>query len=148
MPSERVLPPGPPRRFAEELFHLFRLARRPPLWEISYRIQHNNDLDGTASRETLRRMLTGKTVPSWKTAFAAFTTLCDLAEVDPSSARYVDNNRYESDSYLEAFESAWNDAHDYDPLDRPRVSRVETVPDNPWGSASSTSKPSYDEPPF
>ena len=145
MPSERDLPPGPRRQFAGELFNLFRLARRPPLSEISERILNDEELTGTASRETIRRMLIGKTVPTWDTAFAAFKVLCDMAGVDPSDRRWADNNSFDVPSYQEAFTSAWNDAIDDDPRDiRPQHPTLA----NPWGQVASGVKGSFDEPPF
>jgi hypothetical protein len=62
MPSTHVLPKGPRRDFVEELFEHYRAAKRPTLREISERIR-DDELAGTASRETIRRMLLGEVVP-------------------------------------------------------------------------------------
>jgi hypothetical protein len=88
LPSERELPPGPVRDFAELLFWLYRRAHRPALRDISERIRRNDDLHGTASPETIRRMLLGTTVPvKWAIVEAVYLTLCDLAEMDPFSKK-------------------------------------------------------------
>ena len=87
-PSEMDLPPGPVRDFAELLFWLYRRAHRPALRDISERIRRNDDLHGTASPETIRRMLLGTTVPvKWAIVEAVYLTLCDLAEMDPFSKK-------------------------------------------------------------
>ena len=87
LPSERELPPGPVRDFAELLFWLYRRAHRPALRDISERIRRNDDLHGTASPETIRRMLLGTTVPVKWAIVEADVTLCDLAEMDPFSKK-------------------------------------------------------------
>ncbi len=83
MPPEEDLPPGPRRRFVGELFVLYRKARRPTLREINEQIMRM-DLAGTASRETIRRMLQGVSVPAnWETVEAVLTVLCDRAGITP-----------------------------------------------------------------
>ena len=73
------LPPGTVRDFVELLFAFYREARRPTLRNISDRIE-KLDLSGTASNETIRRMLHGTTVPAhWETVDAVLEALCDLA---------------------------------------------------------------------
>jgi hypothetical protein len=84
LPSELDLPPGPVRDFAELLFWLYRKAHRPALRDVSEAIRRNDDLHGTASPETVRRMLLGTTVPvRWSIVEAVFLTLCDLAGLEP-----------------------------------------------------------------
>ena len=62
MPSEADLPPGAVRDFVHLLFYFYRQAHRPKLREISDLIK-KSDLPGTASTETIRRMLPGTTFP-------------------------------------------------------------------------------------
>ena len=83
MPSEADLPPGTVRDLVELMFYFYRVARRPTLRKISDTIR-NGDYHGTASPETIRRMLHGTTVPAWPTVEAVFEVLCDLGTVDPN----------------------------------------------------------------
>jgi len=83
MPSEAKLPRGPLRDFVELLWVFYRQARRPKLREISNAIR-DGDYPGTASPETIRRMLHGTTVPvNWETVEAVFEVLLGLAGWDP-----------------------------------------------------------------
>jgi hypothetical protein len=49
MPNETDLPPGTVRDFAQEVFGLYREARRPTLRQVSEAIRKNDALTGTAS---------------------------------------------------------------------------------------------------
>ncbi|WP_405788955.1 hypothetical protein [Streptomyces sp. NBC_01367] len=83
MPSEAELPPGARRRFSALLFHLYRDAGRPPLRLVSDVIAKRNDLEGTASRETVRRMLHGTVPTDWRAVEAVLEAFCDLGDLDP-----------------------------------------------------------------
>ncbi|WP_434439656.1 hypothetical protein [Lentzea sp. E54] len=111
IPSLAELPGGPRRDLVKLLFFYYREAGRPTLRRISAWIdEHADELAGTASKETVRRMLTGKTVPAqWETAHTVFLALCNLAGVDPDdeTQRY-DSNRAE-------FKDHWNQAIDNEP---------------------------------
>lgn len=127
-PSEEELPLGPVRDFAAGLFDLFKAARRPAGRTISSAISRS-DLPGTASHETVRRMLIGAVVPGrWETVDAVITVLCEMAKIDPDQPR--DEDDYSS-SRREDLESAWHKA-----LDNPGVVYSDTT--DPWAS----------EPPF
>lgn len=64
MPSGWELPDGPRRQFVEELFSYYRNAERPTLRVIAEDIADDPKFDAfTASRETIRKLLRGKTVP-------------------------------------------------------------------------------------
>jgi len=63
MPAPHVLQ-GLRREFVEKLFEYYRAAKRPMLREISGLIREDDELVGTASRETIRRMLLGEVIPS------------------------------------------------------------------------------------
>jgi hypothetical protein len=52
MPSVHELPEGPRRNFVEELFELYRAAKRPDLRQLSETIRNDETLKGMASRET------------------------------------------------------------------------------------------------
>ena len=115
-PSEAELPPGAVRDFAELLFFLYRRAHRPALREISAAIERS-DHKGTASTETIRRMLLGTTVPvRWAIVEAVYLTLCDLAGLDPHSQRHWGEDWGTIRSFVE---NAWHEALD-DPDQRYR----------------------------
>lgn len=118
MPPTHVLPKGPRRDFVEELFEQYRAAKRPTLREISERIRGDDELAGTASRETIRRMLLGEVVPAqWQTVNAVFLTLCMLAGRDPESPRYPEDRYGDEWSCAQAMEKAWHAAIDDLPPD-------------------------------
>lgn len=82
MPTTEDLPPGTVRDFVELLFAIYRAAHRPTLREISSAAA-KGDHRGTASTETVRRMLRGDTVPAhWETVEAVVEALCALASWD------------------------------------------------------------------
>ncbi len=132
MPSQSELPRGARRDFTEQLFSLYKEAHRPGLREISAAVP--DDSPGTASTETIRRMLRGKTVPvHWQTVDAVFTALCLLARVDPDED-IGDGFRGET-TRRQLVEDAWHRA-----LDDPGQRAAAAVPINdPWAT---------DEPPF
>jgi hypothetical protein len=120
MPDKRTLPPGPRRQFVEELHDHYRAARRPTLRVIGDRIQQREDLAGMPSRETIRRMLSGATVPArWEVVNALLLVLCEMANRNPAAAS-DDSSRYYDDppTYAESLETAWNQALDEQPSDR------------------------------
>ena len=114
MPSTQVLRQGPRRRFVEELHEHYRAAKRPTLREISDVIRDGDELAGTASRETIRRMLVGEVVPAqWHTVNALLVALCKLAQRDPHAERWPDApGGYEQPTHTEALEAAWHAAID------------------------------------
>lgn len=146
MPSEKALPPGSVRDFVELLFRLYRMAHRPALRTISEAIRRSDHLKGTASTETIRRMLRGTTVPAnWSTVEAVYLTLCELAGWDSSTVVEFYGRQASVQSHIE---KAWHEALDspderYD-LDIPNEPHEQpatfspTPADDPWA----------DEPPF
>lgn len=113
MPPLHVLPKGPRREFVEELHGYFRAAKRPTLRVISELIRNDHDLAGTASKETVRRMLQGETVPAhWETVNAVFLTLCKLADRDPSAPRNPEDSYGDDWSCADAMERVWHEAID------------------------------------
>lgn len=83
MPNEVELPPGARRRFSALLFHLYRDAGRPALRLVSDAIAQRSDLDGTASRETVRRMLHGTVPNDWRAVEAVLEAFCALGDLTP-----------------------------------------------------------------
>lgn len=137
MPSETDLPPGTVRDFVELLFFFYRTAHRPTLREISDRIKRS-ELPGTASTETIRRMLRGTTVPAhWETVEAVLVVLSDLAGRSSETRLDWEDIRATRREHLER---TWHQA-----LDKPDL--YYTQPDqDPW--ASDVPDSYSDEPPF
>jgi hypothetical protein len=155
MPSKQQLPDGPHREFVEELFAHFREAGRPTLRDIaSWIAQANEDekteMPGTASVETIRRVMLGATIPRrWPTVEAIFLALCGIAGRDPEQDRWDD---YESESFKPFLKRKWNEALDDEeqlrtlpPPPRPKPPTTWPEPD-PWSTTTSSSFD--DEPPF
>lgn len=110
IPNKTELPPGPVRDFVEFLFEFYRQAHRPPLRVISRTISQREDLAGTASTETIRKMLRGTTVPAhWETVEALFAALCDLAGVDPHLRVTINDREASAQTHLE---NLWHKALD------------------------------------
>jgi hypothetical protein len=133
MPAASEIRSREVRSFVELLFELYRQARRPPLRRISAEAERSS-ADGTASTETIRRMLRGITIPSnWGTVEAVLLGLCSLAGRDP-------DEQYDSDSHMslkEEVEWRWNQALDHG------GERLSPAQADPWAG---TSYP--DDPPF
>jgi hypothetical protein len=128
MPSQAELPSGPVRDFVAALFNLYKQAHRPTLREISDAISRNGALRGTASTETIRRMLRGTTVPAhWPAVDAVLTVLCEMAELNPDYERFYEED---SSTLREDLEQAWHKA-----LDDPDGRYSQTAPD-PWSDSA------------
>ncbi|WDT52560.1 hypothetical protein [Streptomyces sp. G7(2002)] len=146
MPSTMELPTGPRRQFVEELFSHYRDAGRPTLRVIAEEIDENPEFDAfTASRETIRKMLRGKTVPlSWAVVDAVLTVLCARAGVDPDAERWADGFNGEPTSHRQSLRNLWNEAIDAPPTP-PARSSAWGGQNDPWAASS---RPYADEPPF
>ncbi|MFC4034189.1 hypothetical protein ACFO3J_22320 [Streptomyces polygonati] len=144
MPDESELPASPQRKFVEELFFYYREAGRPALRLITEDIEARFDTF-TASRETIRRMLRGKTVPiSWQVVDATLTVLCARAGIDPDVERW-EGGYDEGPSHRKSLRDLWNEALDAPrPVPAPRRSGWGVT--DPWATPARTSYP--DEPPF
>lgn len=111
MPTIAELPVGSVRDFTSMMFFLYKKAHRPTLREISNAISRNDNLSGTASPETIRRMLRGTAVPQrWEIVKAVMETLCDLAGFSPSD-EIVMGEDMESIQHL--VDRLWHRALDY-----------------------------------
>lgn len=147
MPDEGELPDGAVRDFVWLLFHFYRQAHRPTLREISDRIR-KSDLSGTASTETIRRMLHGTTVPaSWETVYAVLDVLSELAGRTPDSTLIYEGQQRTARKHLERL---WHEALD-NPTPRyaQRGSGYQPPPEpepDPW--ATDEQGGYSDEPPF
>jgi hypothetical protein len=88
LPGLLQLPDSPRRRLVETLHRYYQEAGRPTLRAIDEWISSREGL--AASKETVRRMLVGITVPlRWDIAESAFLALCALAGRNPD-ARHDD----------------------------------------------------------
>jgi hypothetical protein len=122
MPSKAVVPDGPHRRFLEELFAYYREAGRPTLRAIAQWIMdHGEDreLRGTASTETIRRIMNGGLVPrSWPVIEAVLEALCDIAGRSSDEERWQDDDdRWGRDqptpwTFKDELKRRWNAALD------------------------------------
>lgn len=85
IPPIDVLPLGHVRNFVELLFDYREIANYPKLKEISEQVESlpESERNGTASRETIRRMFHGSVPSEWHTVEVVFLALCRLANVDP-----------------------------------------------------------------
>ncbi|GLU47517.1 hypothetical protein [Nocardiopsis ansamitocini] len=93
MPSQEELPTGARRRFMEMLFRLWVDADMPIMEKVSEAASATPPQEGAASKETVRKMLTGKTVPhSWKNAEAVFLGLSAMAGRDPDRLVVYDDD--------------------------------------------------------
>lgn len=161
MPPKEQLPDGPHRQFVEELFMHYREADRPPLREIANWInehQDSRDLRGTASTETIRRVLSGTVVPrSWHTVEAILEALCGLADRSTDEDRWPDGDQWgPSRTFMEELKHRWNAAHDapgddlptLPPRPSPQPAPATSV-DDPWAAATPPHRSTFtDEPPF
>jgi hypothetical protein len=170
MPTKIQMPEGPHRAFVEELFMYYREAGRPPLRTISDWIRNNADeknLKGTASTETIRRVLTGITIPRiWPTVDTILEALCGIAGRSPNEDRWENqgySNGYESPTIRAEVKKVWNAMlDDYEqneqmpslpPQRTPSSAQPSSSFDDPWATAPapvrSVSRSSFDdEPPF
>ncbi|MEU7206089.1 hypothetical protein [Streptomyces sp. NPDC045470] len=141
MPSEWELPESPQRQFVEELFAYYREAGRPTLRSIADDIAEDPEFDAfTASRETIRKMLRGKTIPvSWAVVDAVLTVLCARAGIDPNHPRWAGGFAEEPVTHRQNLRNRWNEALDAPPLS--------PAPPSGWGRPPSPAA-GHDEPPF
>lgn len=156
MPSKELLPEGPRRAFVEELFTHYREAGRPTLRQIEGWIRDNEDLPGTASTETIRRVLSGAVVPrTWATVDAILQALCALADRSPDEDRWPEDN-WSTVTMRGELRNRWNAVLDDYEGDVPALPPKPSPPpvpsgnfDDPWATASPAARGNFDEePPF
>lgn len=115
MPTVDELPEGPWRDFVKCLFRYYHAADRPDLRTIEAAVENLDEAlrFGTASRETIRQTLRGKTIPrQWGTAATVLCALCTLAGLDPTDYEDGAAGFASSDSHLSSFKDLWNKAAD------------------------------------
>lgn len=152
MPPTDELPAGPRRDFVEELRRYYRAAGRPPLREVSRRIEGRADLkEITASQETVRRILRGMVIPTeWKRVNAIFQVFCEIGEIEPEADRWPEDRMYSGETTnRERLRHLWDEALEEDPSSSPspRPASPRPGPDDPWATEAANSGLS-DEPPF
>jgi hypothetical protein len=148
MPTHAELPKGPRREFVEELRRYYRAAGRPPLRKISRAIEGRAELkEVTASQETVRRMLRGRTLPTdWDRVFAVFFVLCEMGNINPEDERWEDSYNG-SESNADYLKRLWDTALEEDPNPLPIPQPAGRGPvEDPWAPAPSGF--GRDEPPF
>lgn len=84
---------------------------RPTLKVINDWIDDQDDLPAPASKETVRRMLVGITVPlTWDIAHTVFLALCTMAGRDPDDQHRDDQGRPTEMTLRQTFHGLWQDA--------------------------------------
>jgi hypothetical protein len=135
MPPVSALRRGAHRDFVEELFIYYRDAGRPTLRIVSEWIAQNQELAGTASPETVRRVLVGLVQPTWPTAQAILHALCAMARQNVYADRWPDSNNFNGDNRTVTLEnhlqSLWNQMIDEEPPVAPPAL-------DPWAAAATS----------
>jgi hypothetical protein len=128
MPSEDELPAGNVRRFVEALSELHRASGRFPLRTVEAKVRERAETtDLTASRELVRRMLHGESVPSqWAPVEATLMAMCDLGDMNPDDE--VPNLNVDDGNGA---------VEDPTPWSRPPANRV-PAQDSGWGSGAAS----------
>jgi hypothetical protein len=155
MPPKEQLPDGPHREFVEELFMHYREAGRPTLREIAKWIDEHKDtrnLRGTASTETIRRVLIGTITPrTWLTVETILEALCGIADRSTDEDRWPDEYRT-TRTFKDEMKHRWNAMLDQSEQELPSLPPRPSPPpatgpvDDPWAA---TMPPRLnDEPPF
>src|SRR5580693_3357566 len=130
MPTETELPNDPVRDFVGLLFTVYRAAYRPTLETISKHIR-DGDYAATASKETIRKMLRGNSIPAhWQTVEAVILALCDLAgwsQYHSVVMAHSDGSRVEGSVMYQA-ENLWHQALD-EPAERGLFQAMRTTGD-------------------
>jgi hypothetical protein len=102
------------REFVEEMFRLYRAAGSPALREIEEWIRANDELKGTASTETIRRILRGHVPPRWSTVEAIALAFYAMSDLEPGEERYPDSMG-DPFTNMDACRRAWAEAIEEDP---------------------------------
>lgn len=144
-----------------KLWSFYVAANGPATRTIATVIEGLDDdqRNGTANHETVRRTLTAISLPQWQTVEVIFLALCQIADVDPDDED--DGDQWESPRpHRERLQEYWRLAMygRQDDLPRTRDEKAKqeaaeqrrrtTVADDPWGSAPPPRSSVADEPPF
>src|SRR3954451_13348434 len=92
----------------------YRAAGSPALREIEEWIRANDDLKGTASTETIRRILRGHVPPRWSTVEAIALAFFAMSDLEPGEERFSENMG-DQFTNMDATRQAWADAIEEDP---------------------------------
>jgi hypothetical protein len=135
MPPRLMKPTDVPesrRPLVDSLWRFYVAANRPPTRRIAQAIEalSEDQRNGTANHETIRRTLRGESVGSWQTVEVIFLALCELSDVDPHDIEYDDDDRWNPPaiSHIEGIRQAWHQAVDGAPppaIPRTRAQRDE-----------------------
>ncbi|GAA4243728.1 hypothetical protein [Dactylosporangium darangshiense] len=148
MPRHDVVPAGTKRRaFMEEMFMLYRAAGSPALREVEEWIRANDELKGTASTETIRRILRGHVPPRWHTVEAIALAFYATSTMEPGEERYPDSMG-DPFTNLDATRRAWSEAIEEDPDVPGPQARRQARNEDPWAAATPGRSAFDDEPPF
>lgn len=147
-PQESSLSPAR-WEFVKELWFHHEAAGRPKLDLIMQGIKVFNEMHetgGTASTETIRKMLKGETVPvEWSRVRATLYALCEMAGTDPTKPTEV-YGYGEVPSTEEELRRLWGQALD-DPLRGkpapPPVAAPARRRGGDWGSSTYPSEPPF-----
>ncbi|MES5824831.1 hypothetical protein [Streptomyces sp. RG80] len=121
MPSEEELPAGPHRKFLEELHLYYRAAGRPKLARILQVIHASvdappgdaPDMPPQISRETIRRILKGKSRSDWTKVELLFEAFCAISNRDPEADRWAEEYSIdEVQSLRDWIRELWSNAMD------------------------------------
>lgn len=113
MPSVEELPDGPRRLFVQELFFHVREAGRPTPRDLAEEIRVDDYLSALVSRETIRKMLRGETVPSrWEKVDTVFTVLCRRSGIGKDEQRFSKETvrRAGTITFEQALRQLWDEA--------------------------------------
>ncbi|MFD9061402.1 hypothetical protein ACFVZ3_07790 [Kitasatospora purpeofusca] len=130
MPALKELPEGPRRKFVTELHVHYRVANRPTLQAIADAAAIAPE-GRAVSRETVRRLLTGKGDATWNNVDLLFRALCHLAGEDPERLRW-EQDRYDDDATTcrDHLRKLWHDSIDDEDLGVEPPPRSEPAPDH------------------
>lgn len=116
LPSEDEVPPGPRRRFMEELYLYFLDAGRPEIPRI-VEVAEKLAFDPRSgqiklSRETVRKILKGKTLSTWARVESLLLVLCHISGRDCDLDRWAEIQEAPVQSHRDHLRELWIEAAD------------------------------------
>lgn len=131
MPRRLTKPTNAPKArqpLVDMLWRFFVAAGRPSMRQIAKAIETlpDDQRNGTANHETIRRTLQGQSIGAWGTVEVIFLALCELADVDPNDEEGDDDDRWSPPTaHIDDFRRRWNEAVDLAPMPYLPRTRVE-----------------------
>jgi hypothetical protein len=116
MPPRLIKPVNVPesrQALVDMLWRFYIAAKGPPTRKIAETIEafDEDQRNGTANHETVRRTLRGESVGAWQTVEVIFLTLCELADVDPQDMEGDEGDRWNPPvTHIERFSRCWHEA--------------------------------------